>query len=272
MMIYSGEAARQNKSVICGIYKITNCINNKIYVGQSIDIFTRWRSHLSDRAKKFLIVDQAINKYGYENFTLEILEETSPEELNFKEYYQIEKLQSYTPQNYNVAIGGGAMVENSRRKKVSNYDAKTGKKITTYCSTREAERQTGIDHSQISACCRGKAEYCTAGTYAWAYGEEEYINLNRIKTSPKWSSIAGRNNISVYQYDLNSKQLIASYANAAEAARQTNFESGSICRACRGELYTYKNYAWSRMLWEQLPDNYINLNQEYCRGIITNNE
>lgn len=39
------------------------------------------------------------------------------------------------------------MVENSRRKKVSNYDRKTGEKIFTYCSTREAERQTGVDHS-----------------------------------------------------------------------------------------------------------------------------
>lgn len=265
MMIYSGETAKQNKNIICGIYKITNCINNKIYVGQSIDIFTRWRSHLSDRAKKNLIVDQAINKYGYENFTLEILEETSPEELNFKECYWIEKLQSYAPQNYNVAIGGGAMVENSRRKKVSNYDRKTGEKIFTYCSTREAERQTGVDHSQISACCKGKREYVTAGGYFWAYGEENQIDIKKILQYKTWSPIMGKS-LPVYQYSIETKKLIQSFENAHDAAKKLNYNFESICKACNGELLTYKNYIWSRHLWNDVPKNYLELNLKFSEG------
>ena len=53
-------------------------------------------------------------------------------------------------------------------KAVEQY-TKEGDFVTTYPSTREAERQTGIDHSQIAACCNGKEKYMTAGGYKWKF-------------------------------------------------------------------------------------------------------
>lgn len=32
--------------MICGIYKITNKVNGKIYIGQSVDIEGRWKGHM----------------------------------------------------------------------------------------------------------------------------------------------------------------------------------------------------------------------------------
>ena len=50
-------------------------------------------------------------------------------------------------------------------KPVSQYFE--GEFIKTYTSAREAERQTGVNHGNISACCNGKQK--TAGGYTWKY-------------------------------------------------------------------------------------------------------
>lgn len=44
-----------------------------------------------------------------------------------------------------------------------------GQFVTEYPSAQEAERQTGINHSNISQCCRGRLHYNTAGGYIWKY-------------------------------------------------------------------------------------------------------
>ena len=73
----------------CGIYKIQNKINNKCYIGQSINIDRRWKEH----KRKYYFEDtkfyRAIRKYGLENFEFSIIEECSPEDLDERENYWI---------------------------------------------------------------------------------------------------------------------------------------------------------------------------------------
>ena len=92
---------------MCGIYKIINKINNKIYVGQSVNIQKRWYQHLYDANHRPMIgIDQAIKKYGAKNFQYELIEECSADELNDKEIYWIEKLNTFKGEGYNNSIGG----------------------------------------------------------------------------------------------------------------------------------------------------------------------
>ena len=82
----------------CGIYKITNTITDECYIGQSVDIYKRWSEH----CKCGLGIDtppgnklyKAIQEYGLENFTFELLIECSQSELNSKEKYFIELYQA----------------------------------------------------------------------------------------------------------------------------------------------------------------------------------
>lgn len=98
--------------VLCGIYKIQNKINNKIYIGQSINIFQRWNSH--KRAYKDILnkdynkhLYRSIRKYGIENFDFSVIEECSREELNEKEKYWISYYDSTNPEKgYNLLEGG----------------------------------------------------------------------------------------------------------------------------------------------------------------------
>mgnify|MGYP004621963407 FL=1 len=90
------------KEIIVGIYKITNLLNNKCYVGQSINIYRRWRAHRC--ANDAYPLHAAMKKYGVENFSFEILEECNVDKLNEKESYYIQKLQP----EYNCDCGGNA--------------------------------------------------------------------------------------------------------------------------------------------------------------------
>lgn len=61
-----------------GIYKIINIINNKIYVGSTINIRHRWKCHiktLNSNRNKCKLLQRAWNKYGGDAFKFEILEE-----------------------------------------------------------------------------------------------------------------------------------------------------------------------------------------------------
>ena len=78
-----------------GIYKITNKINGKSYIGQSINIKKRWENHKCMNGNKEYPIYRAFRKYGVENFKFEVLEECEVEELAERELYYILYYESY---------------------------------------------------------------------------------------------------------------------------------------------------------------------------------
>ena len=90
---------------VVGIYKITNLINNKVYIGQSKNIEQRWAEHKS--SKQNIHLHSAFCKYGLENFKFEIIETPEIEELNTRERYWINFYDSTNPnKGYNHTSGG----------------------------------------------------------------------------------------------------------------------------------------------------------------------
>ena len=86
------------------IYIIKNDINNKIYIGQSLDAEKRFLSHCK-KNKDNSLIDKAIQKYGAEHFWYEILE-SQIENYNEREKYWINYYNSLTPDGYNILSGG----------------------------------------------------------------------------------------------------------------------------------------------------------------------
>ena len=89
----------------CGIYKIENKLNGKVYIGQSINIEERWKQH--KRNYSFLTSNfyKAIQEFGINNFNWFIIEECNKKELNEKEKYWINFYDSIN-NGYNMKIGG----------------------------------------------------------------------------------------------------------------------------------------------------------------------
>lgn len=96
---------------ISGIYKITNLINGKVYVGQSCRIYERWMHHRSDLRHDSAAnghLQQAWNKYGEDNFAFEVVEECDIAMLDQREIFWINKLDSRIS-GYNMTDGGGGI-------------------------------------------------------------------------------------------------------------------------------------------------------------------
>lgn len=85
------------------LYKITNNINGKIYIGITNDYKRRWANHGTENT----VISNAIKKYGRENFTFEVLFKNVPiDEIDNLEIEQIKLYNSLVPYGYNVAKGG----------------------------------------------------------------------------------------------------------------------------------------------------------------------
>lgn len=91
------------------IYKITNNINGKVYIGKTnYTIEKRWKEHCHDYKKLSFQkrpLYRAMAKYGPENFSIEEIENVSVEQENERERYWIEYFQSFK-NGYNATIGG----------------------------------------------------------------------------------------------------------------------------------------------------------------------
>lgn len=112
-----------------GIYKITNKINGKSYIGQSNNIKRRWMEHKKYRYAKDKALYKAFEKYGLENFTFDIIEECSLKELDNREIYYIEKFNSYKD-GYNETLGGqGVRAEKNNLYNLFKNDNWCNKKI-----------------------------------------------------------------------------------------------------------------------------------------------
>ena len=113
------------------IYKITNCINQKLYVGLTInDAETRFKKHISMiYSNGCSALYEAFKKYGVENFIVEtICFSSNKKELMSLEKHYISELNTVSPNGYNLTSGGeNCKVTDETKKKISK--ALKGRKI-----------------------------------------------------------------------------------------------------------------------------------------------
>ena len=110
-----------------GIYKITNKINGKSYIGLSGDIPIRWNEHRCHYKTIDNVLYRAMRKYGIENFIFEILENCPKQKLGEREKFYIRKYRTYIGfedcNGYNMTLGGeeseGAIITEETKAKMS---------------------------------------------------------------------------------------------------------------------------------------------------------
>lgn len=103
-----------------GIYKITNLTNGKSYIGQSVHIERRWTEHCLPSAKS--LIAKAIQKYGKEQFSFQVIEECLQEQLDEKEEYYISYYNTVVPNGYNIMdwVDGHAIYFNIDKEVLEN--------------------------------------------------------------------------------------------------------------------------------------------------------
>lgn len=220
---------------ISGIYKITNNINGKSYIGQSIDIKKRWREHKSASFNKNskdydMVIHRAIRKYGKENFSFEILEECNKEELNKKEIEWIEKYDS-TNKGYNVSLGGNNYEHLGNVVELYDYN---GEYVCEYPNAMEVAKALDVFYGTV---------------YQVIYGIRLSVKGYQLKIKESDKEIKKYKNrqggkIKVCNLDDNNK-VIHIYESAISAARTLGLDASSITKCCKGKLIHHGGFKWS---------------------------
>lgn len=106
--------------MMIGIYILTNKVNHKQYVGQSIDIDRRLREYSHNSRRRRQPISHAVHKYGIDNFEIEKIE-CKEEELDRLEREWITNLKCIAPNGYNLETGGNKNkhIANETKKKIA---------------------------------------------------------------------------------------------------------------------------------------------------------
>ena len=131
---------------VCGVYKITNTVNNKFYIGSSKDIENRWKQHIDALVKKEhgnTHLQRSWNKYGSQNFKFEIIEECDPSVQFEREQYYLNALNPFDNNGYNIVrqISKKYMSDNYMVKKCDRcgHDYNTFSHLSKYCDKCKEE-------------------------------------------------------------------------------------------------------------------------------------
>ena len=232
------------------IYKITNCVNNKIYIGQTTrTLNSRWSSHKSEykrRVNEDKLLFKAFDEIGIQFFKIEQIniftsdsKSSLKEILNYKEKTYIKILNSLFPNGYNMTPGGDSDGNATiGKKKVAQYDL-YGKLLKIYNSGTEANEILGV--KSISAACIKK--YLCLG-YMW-----RFVNG---KPEEKISPYKGVRTKRIIQVD-NKGSIVGEFSSIAEASIYTNINNVTIgdCVANRNNRKTAGGYRWYEIPFNQ---------------------
>lgn len=200
------------------IYKITNLVNNKAYIGQTIDpVQKRWKEHIyaayREKDDNRYYLHRAISKYGVDNFNFEIIEEVPNEQLDEREIYYIAKWHTYRydelgNQSYNLTRGGQG-----------NWKFETEALIKAFYDNNE---------HLINTC---KDIGCSEPTL-----------IKALKTLGLYGKGAYA---AIYQIDLKDGHIIKEYESEAAACEEHQLARNTLWCALNGEQKTANGYAWS---------------------------
>ena len=234
------------------VYKITNKLNNKIYIGQTINpIEQRWREHKNDKKGFCRYLFNAFNQYGRDNFEIKILSKcNSMDEMNHRETYYIRLFNTLAPNGYNILPGGGNRIvgEETRKRQSSSLKGKlVGKKNGMFGKGKMAGDKNPMFGKKRTEEARKKISQKLKGRTFSDSHKENISEANRGKKKSKVhrDMLSEGNNwrkVPIF-CPTNGK----TYQSIMSAARDLNLPSGNISRVINGKCRSIKGFTFSKI-------------------------
>lgn len=261
---------------MCVVYKHTNLINQKNYIGitrYDDNPNKRWRNGTGYVENKIFFAD--IVKYGWDNFSHEILEENlTLEEAIEKEKYYIQ-LYNSTTEGYNISAGGcipsdegierirvaltgikraPQSIEKQLQTKQERYGNQKGinypghdsisKKVKcnetqdVFASISEAERW--CNSTKVGECCQGYRQHAgrhpvTQELLSWSYADKD------SQVTIECNEPIQKKKKILKVLCVETEQI---YKNATEASKETGIAVCNILRVCNGKRKTAGKKHW----------------------------
>lgn len=227
------------------VYKHT-CPNGKIYIGIT-------SQRLDNRCRKGkgycnnILFYRAINKYGWENFSHEILfTELTKEEAEQKEIEMIAQYKSNQREfGYNIANGGNCIGMFNEETREKMRQANLGKKQSVETIMKRAEALKGEKHYLYGKHLSEETKRKLSESHKGKKASEETKRKMRERFKREKHPMSGRkgenNPKSIPVICIENNKV---YPSITIASENTNVDTGSITKVCKGQRKTAGGYHW----------------------------
>ena len=208
------------------IYTITNKIDNKTYVGQTVrDLEARWKDHLKKRSNcRYL--HSALKKYGIDNFVFKLVCITFDNQLDDMEIKYIEKYNCLVPNGYNLRLGGNSGRHNAETKqKISETLKKNFANGLVHSKPQLGKPHSEITKKKLSDAHKGKGKG----------NKLSHETINKM--------IVNRRKNKIIQFDIDGN-ILNSFDSCKEAGEYIGTSLSNISSCCIGKAKTAKGYVW----------------------------
>jgi len=219
------------------IYKITNKLNGKFYVGKTIkSLSTRFYNHCYDALKRdsATYFHRAIRKYGKENFVIEEIE-ICKNDLGNREIFWISSLKP----EYNQTLGGDGGIlgysHTQETKELLSLKRKgkfLGEENPFYNQTHTEEQK-----KNWSKMRKGQPSPC-------GFAGKSHKEESKSKTSQTLKNNSNVKRTKVFQYDIEGN-FLREFQSFADAAQFVKTSPSNIKYTCEGKFRHCKGYKWS---------------------------
>ena len=246
---------------VCGVYKITNNANGKVYIGQSINIEARWKDHINSLNRgdsRCTLLQRAWNKYGQDSFSFDILEvcseymldEIEVKYINFYDTCNVNK-------GYNIETGGNQHKHLAEETKRKIGDANRGRKHSDATKIKMSELRFGENnamygknHSEESKKKMSDSKKGKPG-HAQTDNQKECVrcaNLGKPKSEETRKKISDANKGHI-PYNINLRpiyciELQRIFEHSSAASKEFNIHSSNIINCCEHIRKTCGGYHW----------------------------
>jgi group I intron endonuclease len=245
-----------------GIYCITNLVNNKKYIGKSVNINQRISGHIlglnrkSKDSNRYLILSW--HKYGRENFTYEILEEIEKSRDDFSNFMKDRELYwmdfyhtTDKKYGYNLRQDSSSQSfvhEDTRKLQSKNNKGEKNPNFGNRWSDKQREHLSSYVKEQFAKGTRKRTslEDCIKGStvrlqrYLEDPEKKKQACLKMSKTKQKYY---------INQYSKDRKDLIKKWNSITELIEENpNYKMHNIYAVCSGEKPSMYGYWWEKVL------------------------
>ena len=250
------------------IYKITNIISKKVYIGQTkeVDPIKRWKGHQAAFSKNAgcPALRDAVKKYGIENFKFEVIIICFDEDRFKYEKEYIIKYNSLIPNGYNILEGGigGRGFKGKKHTEETKIKIKESQKEIWTPEKRDEQRKKSIEalkNNTISERMKQSEKWKNAikGKRCISLNEETkekikksviqyYLNSNSnilVNIEKHRDSMCKAVGRSIRQYTENN-EFIKEYPSIAQAGRDSGIKKNNILHVLKGTSRLAGGFIW----------------------------
>lgn len=193
--------------------------NGKQYIGKTVNSLQQRAGLNGKNYQGCTAFYNAIKKYGWDNFQVEILKEVPLDRLDETEVQLIIYYDTTNPEKgYNIISERQEYLASFTSIPVYSYDGQTGNFIERFNSISEAERAMSVHYGSIRRILNQFQHHVKGRVWATEY----------FATVPVVANNQQANSIHIYMYDSKTGELLNEYASIREAARESGYNRCTI--------------------------------------------